>query len=114
MVPRSHPSTFVTANGQTRMVVDIITDTTGLVRWVDYIPVQQTTASPHIPNSYDNDGAIELDVLADTTGLMSWKDYIVVYEDVAATKPWLVSSDGFIPVFIPEAEEEPPEEEEEE
>jgi hypothetical protein len=101
MIPRTYPSSYVTANGKTRMVVDNIADVTGLVRWVDYIPVQQTTASPHIPNSYDNDGAIELDVLSDTTGLTAGIDYVVVYEDAAADKPWQVSSDGFIPVYIP-------------
>jgi hypothetical protein len=58
------------------MVVDVITDLTGLVRWVDYIPVKQTAASPHIPNSYDVDGAMELDVLGDTTGLQAGLDYM--------------------------------------
>jgi hypothetical protein len=101
MIPRCFPTTYATTNGTTRMVVDVIADTTGLVRWVDYIPVQQTAASPHIPNSYDADGAMELDVLGDTTGLQSWLDYIPVYEDNAATIAWSTDAGGYIPVNIP-------------
>jgi hypothetical protein len=99
MVPRCYPSSYATANGKTRMVVEIIVDTTGLVRWKDYIPVQDT--SPYVANSYNNDGAIELDVLGSTAGLQAGKDYIKVYADAAATKAWQVSSDGYIPVSIP-------------
>lgn len=101
MIPRCFPSTYATANGTTRMVVDVITDLTGLVRWVDYIPVKQTAASPHISNSYNADGAMELDVLGDTTGLQAGLDYIRVYEDAAATIAWSTNAGGYIPVNIP-------------
>lgn len=101
MIPRTFPSSYATANGTTRMVVDVIADTTGLVSWVDYIPVKQTAASPHIPNSYDADGAMELDVLGDTTGLQAWLDYIPVFEDNTLTKPWTTDVGGYIPVNIP-------------
>ena len=100
MVPRTYPTSYVTANGRTRMVVENLGSVAGLVRWRDYIPVQQTAASPHIPNSYNNNGAIELDVLVSTTGKVAGKDYIRVYEDASATKPWQVSADGYIPVYI--------------
>ena len=99
MIPRCYPTSYSTVNGKTRMVVELLADITGLVRWKDYIPVQDT--SPYVANSYNNNGAIELDVLADTTDLLAGKDYIKVYADAAATKPWQVSSDGYIPVSIP-------------
>lgn len=99
MVPRCYPSSYATANGKTRMVVNIITNITGLVRWRDYIPVKDT--SPYTANSYNNNGAMELDVKTNVSGLQAGKDYIRIYVDAAATKPWQVSSDGYIPVSIP-------------
>jgi hypothetical protein len=99
MVPQTFPSSYVTANGKTRMVVESLASVTGLVRWKDYIPVKDT--SPYTANSYNNDGAMELEILADTTGKVAGKDYIKIYVDSAATKAWQVSSDGYIPVSIP-------------
>lgn len=101
MIPRCFPSSYATANGTTRMVVDVIVSTTGLVRWVDYIPVKQTASVPHVSNSYNANGAMELDVLGDTTGLQAGLDYIRVYEDNAATIPWSTNAGGYIPVNIP-------------
>lgn len=99
MVPRCYPTSYATANGKTRMVVNIITNISGLTRWVDYIPVKDT--APYTANSYNNNGALDLDIKTDVTGLQAGKDYIRIFADAAATKPWQVSSDGYIPVSIP-------------
>jgi hypothetical protein len=88
------PQTFPSNNG--KMVVFKITTLTGLRRWSDYIPVK-TAASPGILNSYD--GNIHADILGSTTGKKAWIDYIPVYEDASATKAWLVSADGYIPIY---------------
>jgi hypothetical protein len=88
------PQTFPSNNG--KMVVFKITTLTGLRRWSDYIPVK-TAGSPGILNSYD--GNIDADILGSTTGKKAWIDYIPVYEDASATKAWLVSADGYIPIY---------------
>ena len=43
-------------------------------------------------------------VLSSVTGKQAWKDYIPVYEDSSATKAWLCSADGYIPIYVEEAE----------
>ena len=48
-------------------------------------------------NSYN--GTINVSVLSSVTGKTAWIDYVPVYEDASATKPWLCSSDGYIPVY---------------
>jgi hypothetical protein len=98
MVPQTFPSVFATSNGKTAMVVYAITDTTGLTRWVDYIPVKSSPDTDTI-NSYNNDGTLMVSQIFSTTGLQAGKDYIRVYEDASATKRWVISSDGFIPVY---------------
>ena len=90
MVPQTFPST----NG--KMVVFKITDLTGLTRWSDYIPVK-TAGSPGILNSYS--GNIDANILGSVSGKKAWIDYIPVYEDASATKAWLVSADGYIPIY---------------
>ena len=98
MVPQTFPSVYASSNGKTAMVVYAITDTTGLVRWVDYIPVKSSPDTDVI-NSYNNDGTLMVSQLFDVSGLQAGKDYVRVYEDAAATKRWVISSDGFIPVY---------------
>ncbi len=88
------PQTFPSNNG--KMVVFKITDLTGLRRWSDYIPVK-TAGSPGILNSYS--GNIDADILVSSSGKKAWIDYIPVYEDASATKAWLVSADGYIPIY---------------
>jgi hypothetical protein len=88
------PQTFPSVNG--KMVVYKIATTTGLARWSDYIPVK-TAGSPGQLNSYS--GNIDASVLGSITGKKAWIDYIPVYEDAAATKAWLVSADGYIPIY---------------
>lgn len=88
------PQTFPSANG--KMVVFKITNLTGLTRWSDYIPVK-TAGSPGILNSYS--GNIDAEILVSVSGKKAWIDYIPVYEDASATKAWLVSADGYIPIY---------------
>lgn len=99
MVPQTFPSVYNTANGSTSMVVYEITDLTGLVRWVDYVPVK-FSPDTDTPNSYDNNGALYVSALDSISGLQAGKDYIRIYVDSAATKRWTISADGFIPVFF--------------
>jgi hypothetical protein len=87
------PQTFPSVNG--KMVVFKLSSLTGLSRWSDYIPVQTAETLPK--NSYD--GSIDAEILVSTSGKKAWIDYIPVYEDAAATKPWLVSADGYIPIY---------------
>ena len=73
----------------------VLPDITGLVRWVDYIPVQET-AGVGTANSYNDDGFLNAtEVLDSITGLRAWVDYTPVYLD--GTAPWAVSSVGYIP-----------------
>jgi hypothetical protein len=99
MIPRTYPSVYVTPNGYTAMVVEIITDVTGLRRWIDYIPVQFITDESDIPNKYDNNGYLLVNQLFDTTGKQVGKDYIKIYADYTATKKWSSDNDGYIPVY---------------
>ena len=93
------PSVYVTPNGETAAVVDLITDTTGLTRWVDYFPVQFTTADDTPTNEFANNGAILVDVLLSTSGLVAGSDYIRIYEDVTTATEWSTDADGYIPVY---------------
>lgn len=71
-------------------------DVTGLVEWVDYIPVE-LQGSPNRLNSTDNAGALHATaVLANTTGKVAWVDYIPVF-GVSRDVPWYVGPTGYIP-----------------
>ncbi len=97
MIPRCFPSKYITENGKTRMVVNILADTTGLKEWIDYIPVQEVLS--YNGDTYNNDGAIEVEALASTTGLQAGKDYINVYEDGSKTVAWSSNNNGYIPIY---------------
>ena len=99
MIPRCFPTTYVTANGTTKMVVNKLVSTTGKTAWVDYIPVKKPAVEPTIKNTYSNTGAMLVDVLVSTTGKKAGIDYIDVYEDNAYTKAWSTDSGGYIPVW---------------
>jgi len=74
-----------------------LSDVTGLVEGVDYLPVKQESAGR--ANSYDNTGYFTASsVLASVTGLVAWVDYIPVYV-VARTTPWTSGTDGYVPFF---------------
>jgi len=81
------------------MVVSTIASTTGLTRWVDYIPIQLASESA-VENSMNNNGAIAAYEIPSTSGKQAGKDYIRVYVDAAATKKWTISSDGYLPLFF--------------
>lgn len=99
MIPRTFPSIFVTPNGQTAAVVELITDTTNLVRWVDYIPVRFVTADNTPVNTYNQNGAILVDQLLSTVSKVAGVDYIRIYEDLSATIVWSTDVGGYIPVY---------------
>lgn len=99
MVPLTYPSVYVTYNGETATVVHQITDTTGLVKWVDYIPVKFLTADPPETNIYNNNAAQLVSNLLDVTGKQAGLDYIRIYEDETATRKWAVEANGYIPCF---------------
>jgi hypothetical protein len=99
MIPRTFPTVYVSYNGKTAMVVQIITDTTGLTRWVDYIPVQFITDESNVSNVYDNNGYILVAHQEDLTGKQAGKDYIRIYEDYTTTKKWSADNAGYIPVY---------------
>jgi hypothetical protein len=99
MIPRCYPSTYATANGTTKMVVNSLASTTGLTAWVDYIPTKKLGSAPAQYNTYDNAGAMFVDVLASTTGKVAGIDYINVYEDATLTKAWSTDASGYIPIW---------------
>jgi len=99
MIPRTFPTVYVTANGKTAMVVQIITSTSGLTRWVDYIPVQFITDESYIANKYDNNGYMLVDHQQDLTGKQAGKDFIRIFADYTTTKKWSADNAGFIPVY---------------
>lgn len=99
MIPRTFPSIYVTPNGQTAAVVELITNTTGLTRWIDYIPVQFVTADSVKANTYENDGALLVDQLLSTSGKQAGIDYIKVFEDLTTTTPWSSNTNGYIPIY---------------
>jgi hypothetical protein len=99
MIPRTYPSTVNSTSGQTEAAVAVITDTTGLVRWVDYTPVQFVNNQTSTTNSYNNNGYILVNALQDLTNKQAGKDYIRIFEDNTATKKWSTDNAGFIPVY---------------
>jgi hypothetical protein len=96
MIPRSYPSVYDTFNGQTKMVVFVLSSVSGLTKWIDYIPVKEI-AAPTKLNSYNNDDAMSVSPLASTTGKQAWIDYIPVYLVTTGTA-WSSNNDGYIPV----------------
>ncbi len=80
-----------------RKVVFVITDLTGLTRWVDYIPVSEIVGCD--AGYYDEDGCWATLPLSSTTGKTAWVDYIPVGEvSPDATGKWRYENNGWIPV----------------
>lgn len=98
MVPRTFPSTYETANGETRMVVFFLSSVSGLTKWVDYISVRFTALETQVNNSYNNNGVILVDPISSTTNRQAWIDYVPVFVDENDTAAWRVDANGFIPV----------------
>tara|TARA_R110000822_G_scaffold49495_3_gene129711 strand:- start:5957 stop:6343 length:387 start_codon:yes stop_codon:yes gene_type:complete len=99
MIPASYPTSYVTANGDVAMVVELITSTSGLTAWVDYLPVKFTVLDSDPVNRFSNDGTLLVDELLSTSGLVAGVDYLKVYEDLSATIPWSTDTAGYIPVY---------------
>lgn len=99
MIPYTHPSVYVTYNGNTACVVYQITDTTGLKEWIDYIPVKFSTLDNPEVNTYNTNAAQLVSNLLDIVGKTAGYDYIRVYEDETKTVPWSTDANGYIPCF---------------
>jgi hypothetical protein len=89
MIPATYPSDSTGA-----MVVQMIYSTTGLTRWVDYIPVKFVAVGA-AGDTYANAGAKS--AVESLTGT-SWSTFISCYEDPTATKPWSTDIGGYIPI----------------
>lgn len=100
MIPRTYPTTYVTANGKQQMVVFFLSSVTGLQRFKDYIPVSFPQYGNQKDNSYDNSGVVLVDVLSSSSGRQAWKDYIPVFVESNAADAWRVSINGYIPVGL--------------
>jgi hypothetical protein len=71
----------------TALPLYILADVTGLVAWVDYLPVKEERDGR--ADSYDAEGSLEPpEVLEDITGLTEWVDYVPAYVS-AGTTPWV-------------------------
>jgi len=91
MIPRCYPR-----NPEEQWLIADV-DTTGLTKWVDYIPVEEVADVPASSETYNNDGFREAFVLASTAGLTAWTDYTPV--DIGDhTAKWRSDNDGFIPI----------------
>jgi hypothetical protein len=96
MIPHTYPTVLDTTNNTRQMVVFYLSSVSGLVRWLDYIPVKESPlASPEL-NSFNTNGAIYVTGLSSTTGKQAWLDYVPVYEDSSATDAWSVNALGYI------------------
>ena len=90
MIPRCYPTN---ANGS--MIVGEVSPV-GLVKWVDYIPVQLGSAGQE--NTYNDAGEKVIETLVSLVGLTAWVDYIPIVTDVGQAL-WRSDDDGAIPVI---------------
>ena len=93
MIPRCYPQ-----DTTGKMKVFQLLSTTGLTRWIDYIPVKTATLNSAVENTYAATGYIRCNTLGSTTGLKAWNDYIPVWTDASATVPWSTNANGYIPI----------------
>jgi hypothetical protein len=87
MIPRTFPT-----NAAGAMVV-LEVSPTGLREWVDYIPVELSTADN---NTYNDLGNKVVEFLASGSGLVAWTDYIPVVTGTGDN--WRSDDDGVIMV----------------
>jgi len=97
MIPYTFPS-FLKEDGTTACRVKVITDVTGLVRWIDYTPIKFVNDSSFV-NTYSNVGCQAVQIETNFTGLVSGIDYIVVYVDDSAYRAWSTDIGGYIPCY---------------
>lgn len=99
MVPQTYPSILNPYTNMREMVVKQLASTSGLQRWVDYIPMKLATSTrPAGEQTTDADGFIAINSLQDTSSGVAFKDWVPVYFDSDATDAWVVSDSGYIPV----------------
>ena len=101
MIPQCFPTINDADDSQTLMVVYKLASITGLTRWSDFVPVKTAVTAGQL-NSYS--GQIYVSVLSSVSGKQAWVDYIPVYEDSSASKAWLCSADGYIPIYSEETD----------
>jgi hypothetical protein len=101
MIPATYPS-VVDENNRTLMVVSLLSDITGLTKWVDYIPVKPPADNTllSVANTFANNGFLLVDILEDDTDKQAWEDYIPVYLDESATDTWSTDASGYIPMDV--------------
>lgn len=97
MIPRCFPSEYISANGATRIKVNVLASKTGLKEWIDFIPVKNVYSAAYTRNSYNNNGAMEASVV-NPSGLKAGIDYVNVYEDAGKTVAWSSNNNGYIPI----------------
>jgi len=74
----------------------VLSDNTGLVEYVDYLPVVEDTGGTQ--KRFEDDGVyVPSSVLSDGTGLVAWVDYTPVFVKVATIR-WSSDAAGFQPV----------------
>jgi hypothetical protein len=77
--------------------VFFLASVTGLVRWLDYIPVKSIGAGRI--RSYDDDGNIRVTALGSEAGSTRWVDHVPVFEVADGdSNKWRTDNAGFIPV----------------
>jgi hypothetical protein len=74
------------------VLVQLITNITGLVRWTDYTPVKFIGTAK---DTYDQDGGHQAINLTNMTDKVAGIDYINIYEDLSATTAWT----DYIPIY---------------
>jgi hypothetical protein len=74
--------------------LQVLSDVTGLVEWVDYIPVKEESAGR--AHSTDNDGYLVSASQSASPSGTKWVDYIPVFV-VSRSTPYSTDADGYIP-----------------
>lgn len=77
--------------------VFVLGSNTGLVQWVDYIPVQFLTVTADKVDRYVPGGALACKALGSVTGLTKWVDYIPVFV-TSNTGTFRTDDTGYIPM----------------
>ena len=98
MIPFTYPTVIDSSTGMAQCAVSFLSDITGLVEWVDYIPVKSASYDQALANT-TNAGGFQLTyTLPSLVGQVGWIDYIPVYEYAGGTIPFSTDAGGYIPV----------------
>lgn len=101
MIPATFPSKMDTILKKDSCIVYFLTSISGLVRWVDYIPVKLVSTSTTKEATCNVSGYQPITALANITNKVRWLDYIPVYIDTSATVPFSTNANGYIPIGLP-------------